>query len=97
MSVLYALIFTIAALVLYYPFFKNYQLDGYVITEFARKFLFYKYSFKGKNRLMFTKRMIRFLCVFAFLIFSFSHLVFIFENRAWMIVFFLLLISILSP
>lgn len=97
MSVLYALIFTIAALVLYYPFFKNYQLDGYVITEYARKFLFYKYSFKGKNRLMFTKRMIRFLCVFAFLIFSFSHLVFIFENRAWMIVFFLLLISILSP
>lgn len=97
MSVLYALIFAIIILILYYPYFKQYQLEGYIITEFAQNFLFYKYSFKGKNRLIFTKRMIRFIGIFAFLLFTISHIVFILEHSVWMILFYLLLFGILSP
>lgn len=48
-----------------YFFIKSYQLDGYNIKIFLKDAVEFKLSFGRKNKLVFTKRMIRFLiCLF---------------------------------
>lgn len=96
MSVLYALIFTLPIIFLYYPYYKNYQLGGYIIDSFFKEFFIYKYTFLGKNRLIFTKRFFRFLITFFILIFSLSHLVFLYV-LGWKIALVLFLLFVFSP
>ena len=47
-----------------YLFVKTYQLDGYNVPLFLNHILEFKLAYGDKNRLVFTKRMIRFLIVF---------------------------------
>lgn len=96
MSVLYALIFTLPLMCLYYPYYKSYQLGGYIIDSFLRDFFVQRYTFVGKNRLMFTKRIFRFLIAFFILIFSLSHLTFLYVSD-WRIALILFIIFVISP
>ena len=47
-----------------YLFVKTYQLDGYNVPLFLNHTLEFKLAYGDKNRLVFTKRMIRFLIIF---------------------------------
>ncbi len=55
-----------------YYFVKTYQLDGYNIKAFLNHAVEFKLSFGNKNKLIFTKRMIRFI----FTLFVFSTAIF---------------------
>ena len=62
-----AAIFVIFFYIISYPHAKNFQLCGYNIKYCLIHFYTLPYEFKGKNKLIFTKRMVR-LCVFYLLV-----------------------------
>ena len=97
MSILYSFLFAIIILILTYPYLKNYQLEGYNLQVFFNKIFTYKYTFKGKNLLKFTKRMIRFLILFGLLLFCLSILIFLFINNVWLVILNLLILVIFTP
>lgn len=85
MFVLYAFISSIVLTLLSYPYYKAYQLGGYVMKNYFRD-MFSCFQFGGKNRLVLTKRMLRF--IFAFLLICMAIYIPIYYSikSAWIIV-----------
>ena len=62
-----------------YPFIKTYQLSGYNIPTFFDSVLSLNLSFGDKNKLKFTKRMLRFIGLFSIISIAIIFLVFFFD------------------
>ena len=75
MSHVYALTCVLIMICWAYIYFKTYQLCGYNIVKFFSKSLEFKLAFGDKNKLVFTKRMWRFLIVYVGLCYLFFYLI----------------------
>lgn len=80
-----------------YPFIKTYQLSGYNIPTFFDSVLSLNLSFGDKNKLKFTKRMLRFIGLFSIISIAIIFLVFFFINNLWLILLDIALLFFLQP
>lgn len=93
---LYSFFVSIILCVLSYPYLKLYQMEGYRIIDFAKNIFTASYK-EDKNKLVFTKRMIR-ICIALFLtLFAIFVPVFLFFKSFWIILISCLLMALLLP
>lgn len=92
-TVLCVLIF----MALSYLFVKTYQLCGYKPKEFLASALEFKLAYGDKNKLVFTKRMIRFLIVLLIVMFGLFFLANYFITNAYLLIFDIIVIFIFLP
>ena len=72
-------------LILYcYFFIKTYQLCSYDISLFLKKIFLFNFSWGDKNKLVFTKRMIRFIITLFLITFSLFFLINFFIKNVWL-------------
>ena len=80
-----------------YMFVKTYQLCAYKPNEFLNCVLSLNFSFGDKNRLNFTKRLLRFLLIYLLVSFALFFIIFYFINNFWLILFDIVLILLFEP
>ncbi len=80
-----------------YIFAKTYQLSGYQIRSYLKSVLELKLSFGDKNRLIFTKRMIRFSFLLFIIMFGMFFVVNYFINNIYLKLFDIILLFLLLP
>ena len=97
MFVLYAFIVSILLFVISYPYLKMYQLCGYRLGQFLSNIFKYSFKFDDKNRLIFTKRMIRFIITYFIILMAIFILVFFYIKPFWLILVDVLVISLFLP
>lgn len=85
MNAALAIIFVIFFYIISYPHAKNFQLGGYNIRYCLSHFYTLPYEFKGKNRLIFTKRMVRLCALYLFVLLAITLPYFILLNNFWWI------------
>ena len=86
MNIFFAILFSIFFFLISYPFAKNLQLSGYNIAFQFTHYFDLPQQFGGKNRLMFTKRMIRTIILYFLLLLSINFLIFLLIHQFWIIV-----------
>jgi len=96
MFIIFALIVTIILTTMSYPFMKLYQLNGYRISKFFEN-IFTVYRVNDKNKLVFTKRVLRFYFLAICIIFAFFTLAFYYVKLPWVLVLDVLIAYILTP
>lgn len=84
MYFLYAFIVALVITCASYPLFKAYQLEGYQIFKFLGN-MFSGFRGNDKNKLVFTKRMIRFILVYFLIIFAIYIPIFLYVGNGWLI------------
>lgn len=85
MNIFFAILFSIFFFLISYPYAKNLQLSGYNIRfQFAHYFDLPQ-QFGGKNRLIFTKRMLRTLITYFLLLLLLNFLIFLLIEKFWII------------
>lgn len=97
MNAVFGCIFLIFFFVITYPVAKNFQLCGYDITYFFKHFFAFSYYFCGKNRLIFTKRMIRLVMLYAVLLSAITLSYFLLMTNFWLISLFAIVEFVLLP
>lgn len=90
-------LFSILFLAWSYPFIKTYQLCGYKISTFLDSVLSLNLSFGDKNKVNFTKRMLRFIGLYSILSIGLIFLIFFFINNIWLIILDLALLFFFQP
>lgn len=80
-----AAIFVIFFYIISYPHAKNFQLCGYNIRYCLMHFYTMPYEFKGKNRLIFTKRMVRLCVLYLIVLVAITLPYFLLLNNFWWI------------
>lgn len=90
-------LFSVLFLAWSYIFIKTYQLSGYKISQFFDNVLSLNLSFGDKNKLNFTKRMLRFIGVYCIISISLIFLIFYFIKNIWLIILDIALIFLLEP
>lgn len=80
-----------------YLFIKTYQLSGYKISLFLDSVLSLNLSFGDKNKLNFTKRMLRFIGFYSILSIGIIFVIFFFLNNVWLIILDLALLFFFQP
>lgn len=70
MSFLYGFLLSAICLIWAFVYMKTYQLVGYKMSNFIKQVWQFKLSFGDKNRLQFTKRMIRFVVLYFLIIYG---------------------------
>ena len=83
MNVAFAILFSLFFFVISYPFAKNFQLNGYKILFQLKNYFSLSYEFKGKNKLVFTKRVVRLCVVYALILFALNLCLFVFIKIVW--------------
>ena len=83
MQLAFAIVFTLFFLIISYPYIKNLQLCGYDISFVFKHSLFLPYRFGGKNRLVFTKRVVRLIILFSLLLATVNLLIFLLIQIFW--------------
>ena len=81
-AILFALFFFIAS----YPLAKNLQLSGYDCCYILRNYFSLPYEFRGKNRLVFTKRALRLIILYFLLLLTINFLIFLLIHEFWIII-----------
>ncbi len=97
MSFFYAFLVLICMLGLSYFHMKTYQLDGYNIGQFFNHALSLQLAFGKKNRLIFTKRVIRFICTYVIVIYALLAIIFVFSSHWLLILMDIVLLLLLIP
>ena len=96
MSVFFAILFSIFFFLISYPFAKNLQLSGYnILYQFVHYFNLPQ-QFAGKNKLIFTKRMIRTIILYFLLLLSVNLLIFLLIKQFWIVALCLILEFVLT-
>ena len=85
MNIFFAILFSIFFFLISYPFAKNLQLSGYNIAFQFTHYFDLPQQFGGKNRLMFTKRMIRTIILYIMLLLSINLSIFLLIHQFWII------------
>ncbi len=85
MSIFFAFLFSIFFFLISYPFAKNLQLSGYNIAFQFTHYFDLPQQFGGKNKLMFTKRMIRTIILYIMLLLSINLSIFLLIHQFWII------------
>lgn len=80
-----------------YVFIKLYQLNSYNIKSFLKNIFSFKLSLGDKNKVVFTKRMIRFVAVFAILSFAIFFVINFFLKNFWIILLDYFVVFLFSP
>ena len=80
-----------------YLFIKTYQLSGYKIPMFFESVLSLNLSFGDKNKLNFTKRILRFVGLYSIISISIVILIFFFIKNVWLILLDITLLFLLEP
>lgn len=88
---------TILSVLLSYYFIKTYQLCGYKIPSFCKLIFKFDLSFGDKNKLIFTKRIIRLYIVLSILSFGIFFLNFYFIHNVLLMILNSLVIFLLIP
>jgi len=96
MFVVFSLIVTIILTVMSYPFVKLYQLSGYKLNKFFEN-IFVVFKPDDKNKLVFTKRVVRFYFLAICIIFALFCLAFYYVKLPWVLVLDVLIAYILMP
>lgn len=97
MNALFGCIFLILLIAITYPLAKNFQLCGYDIKYFFKHFFVFSFCFSGKNRLIFTKRMIRLMVLYIVLLTIVTLPYFIFLTNFWWIAFCVMIEIVFLP
>lgn len=97
MSYFYALLLTVVLYGWTYVYMKTYQLDGYCMQKFLNDSLECKLAFGSKNRLIFTKRMIRFQVLLMLLSYLLFAIIFVFAKHWALILMDCVVVLLLSP
>ncbi len=97
MAIVYTCICAILFMALAYLFLKTYQLCGYKPKAFLAAALEFKLAYGDKNRLIFTRRMIRFILVLFFIIFGVFFLANYFISNAYLRILDIILIFLCLP
>lgn len=88
---------SILFLVWSYPFVKTYQLSGYNPSQFVDSVLSLNLSFGDKNKLNFTKRLLRFIGLYSIISIGLIIVIFFFLNNVWLILLDVALMFFLEP
>ncbi|MBP3345081.1 MAG: UDP-N-acetylmuramoyl-tripeptide--D-alanyl-D-alanine ligase [Clostridia bacterium] len=80
-----------------YLFIKTYQLCGYNISQFLDKCISLKLAAGDKNKLVFTKRMVRFYILYVLLLAALFFLPFYYVGNGFLIALDVLLVFLLTP
>jgi len=88
---------SIMFLVWSYPFIKTYQLSGYKIPVFLDSVLSLNLAFGDKNKINFSKRLLRFIGLFTILSVSAIFLIFFFIKNGWLILLDVALLFFFQP
>ncbi len=97
MNFLYAILCTIVMLAWSYVQLKTYQLVGYNIPKFLDNTIKLNFAFGSKNALKFTKRMVRFVCLYILASFGLYLLIFFFASHPLLVVLDGVIVMIFSP
>lgn len=109
MNAVFATIFIVLFYLMSYPMAKNFQLCGYDIKYFFKHFFAFSFNFFGKNKLIFTHRMIRLAILYFVVLVGITSCYFFLIVNLWWIIFcvsieftllpviFLLSAAIISP
>lgn len=80
-----------------YLFVKTYQLDGYNIKLFFEHIFEFKLAYGDKNKLVFTKRMIRFLVLYLLLALALFIIINVFIHNIYLVLLNCIVIFLLCP
>lgn len=80
-----------------YPFIKTYQLSGYNISAFLDSVFALNLSFGDKNKLVFTKRMLRFIGLYSILSIAVVFVIFYFIENIWLLILDCALLFLFEP
>ena len=80
-----------------YLFIKTYQLDGYNIKIFINNIFELRLAYGDKNKLVFTKRMIRFLFIYSLLIIGIFFLLNYFIENIYLLILDCAIAFLLTP
>lgn len=97
MSFLYSLFITIIVCIWAYAYVKTYQLCGYNIPRFWNKSIEFKLAFGDKNKIKFTKRLVRFVCLFVLFIYFLGVIIVEFSSHWALILFDSAIMFIFTP
>ncbi len=97
MSYFYAFLMSLVCLLWAYVYMKIYQLDGYKLTSFFDDVISFNFAFGDKNKLKFTKRLIRFIILYVCVIYMLNVLVFVFSSHWALILMDEVLLLIFTP
>lgn len=78
-------------------FLKTYQLSGYKIKDFLREVFSFNFSLGSKNKIVFTKRMIRFVATLFLLSNGLFYLVNRFVGNIWLLLLDYMVLILLCP
>lgn len=97
MFVLYSVFLAVLLLLISYPYIKFYQLNGYDIKLFLENIFYCPFRLDDKNSLVFTKRIIRFLCVYFLILTCVFIPIFLYVTNFWLILLDFVIVAILLP
>ena len=97
MFVLYAFIVSVLLLIISYQYLKIYQLCGYKTKVFLNNILTFSLKIDDKNRLVITKRMLRFIILYFALLFSIFIVCFFFIKVFWLILLDIVIVGLFLP
>ena len=80
-----------------YFFIKTYQLSGYKIPQFFDSVLSLNLSFGDKNKLNFTKRLLRFIGLYSIISIGLIIIVFMFIKNIWLVLLDVVLLFLFEP
>lgn len=80
-----------------YLFVKTYQLDGYDIKLFFNHIFEFKLAFGDKNKLVFTKRMIRFIIFYLLFVLAIFILINVFITNIYLVLLNCLIVFLFCP
>lgn len=97
MSFVYALLPVVILFAWAYVQIKTYQLCGYNPGRFFDKIIEFKFAYGDKNKLKFTRRMIRFVCAYIILIYALSVIIIEFSSHWGLILLDEIILFIFTP
>lgn len=97
MNAILAIIFIVLYYLISYPMAKNFQLCGYDIKHFFKHFFAFSFSFLGKNKLIFTHRMIRLAVLYFVVLVGITLFYFLLIVNFWWIIFCIFAELVLLP
>lgn len=97
MFVLYSFLLALVMGIISYPYLKFYQLNGYNIKVFLEDIFNCPFKLDDKNKLVFTKRMTRFVVLYLVVLFCLFLPVFLFISNFGLIFLDIVVIGIILP
>ena len=93
----YSLIVSFILLILSYPLLKTYQMTGYKPKKFFEFIMILQVRANDKNKLVFTKRMLRFLVLYFLILWGLMLITLFFVGQLWLIILDIVVMILLQP